>query len=238
MCDSQNWSPRPQEDKSKCWVIQSQWNGEVHIVKTIWRLESRLKEHKDACNGGQLEKSAIADYAWRHNHHIEWSNLAVIDQASRYKELLVKEALHIWAASGREIINRNKGVKLCDCWMAAVRRCGRLFMAVSPWLRAHFICLLWSSLRSLDTVHTFLWGLLWQRLTKYFTSSWDGKTQHFTSLWDRMTRHLDCPPLRSRVYKETSFESHTLPWGRPVEPGWNAGTKNISWLSHWLIMKT
>ena len=45
--------------------------GKVYIGKTIRRMESRLKEHKDACSRGQLEKSAIAEHAWRHDHCIE-----------------------------------------------------------------------------------------------------------------------------------------------------------------------
>ena len=62
--------------------------GKVYIGKTIRRMESRLKEHKDACSRGQLEKSAIAEHAWRHDHRIEWDDAAVIDRASRNKELL------------------------------------------------------------------------------------------------------------------------------------------------------
>ena len=66
----------------------------MYIGKTIRRMESRLKEHNDVCSRGQLEKSATAEHAWRHNHHIEWDDAAVIDRASRHEELLVKEALH------------------------------------------------------------------------------------------------------------------------------------------------
>ena len=54
-----------------------------------------MKEHKDACDRGQLEKSAIAEHAWKHDHPIEWNDTQVLDQASGHKELLVKEALHI-----------------------------------------------------------------------------------------------------------------------------------------------
>ena len=80
----------------------------MHVVKTIRRLELRLQEHKEARNQGQLEKSAIVDHAWRHDQRIEWDNTAVIDWATRHKEFLVKEALHIRAVAGREILNRNQ----------------------------------------------------------------------------------------------------------------------------------
>ena len=51
-------------------------------------MDSRLKEHKYAFSRGQLEKSAIAEHTWRHDHHIEWDDAAVIDRPSRNKELL------------------------------------------------------------------------------------------------------------------------------------------------------
>ena len=41
--------------------------GQADIGKTIQQLESRIKERKNACNRGQLEKFAIAEHAWRHD---------------------------------------------------------------------------------------------------------------------------------------------------------------------------
>ena len=69
--------------------------GKVNIGKTIQRLDLRLKERKDACSWGQLGKSAIADRAWRHDHQIDWDDAVAIDMASRSKELLITEVLHI-----------------------------------------------------------------------------------------------------------------------------------------------
>ena len=40
-------------------------------VETIRRLETRLKEHKDACSKGQTEKSAVVEHAWKNNHPIK-----------------------------------------------------------------------------------------------------------------------------------------------------------------------
>ena len=96
--------------------------GQAYIGKTIRRLESRIKEHKDACNRGQLEKSAIAEHAWRHDHPIMWQNTQVLDRASRHKELLVKEALHIQMAAKNGSLNRDGGVEVHDCWVSAIRR--------------------------------------------------------------------------------------------------------------------
>ena len=81
--------------------------GQSYIGKTIRQLESRLKEHKDACNRGLLEKSAIAEHAWRYSHLIEWSDTQVVDWASTNKELLVKEALHIRVMDKECCFNRD-----------------------------------------------------------------------------------------------------------------------------------
>ena len=94
--------------------------GKMYIKKTVQRLELRLKEHKDACSRGQLEKSAITELAWRQDHCIEWDDAAVMDRASRHKELLVKEVLRIRAAAEKESLNRDGGVELHDCWIATV----------------------------------------------------------------------------------------------------------------------
>ena len=71
-----------------------------------------------------MEKSAIAEHVWRHDHRIEWDDAAVIDLAtcSRHKELLVKEVLHIRTAAGKDSLNRDGGVELHVCWVATVWR--------------------------------------------------------------------------------------------------------------------
>ena len=90
-------------------------------------MESRLNEHKDVCSQGQLEKSTIAEHAWRHDHRIEWDDAAVMDRASRNKELLVNEALHNQTVAGKDSLSRDGGVELHDCWVATVRKCEQLW---------------------------------------------------------------------------------------------------------------
>ena len=41
---------------------------QVYIGETKRRLETRLKEHRDVCERGMMEKSAVAEHA-RENHH-------------------------------------------------------------------------------------------------------------------------------------------------------------------------
>ena len=67
------------------------------------RLETRLKEHKEACLRGKQEKSAVVD-AWSSHHPILWKEASVVDQARIRKELLLKEALHIGLTSESSVL--------------------------------------------------------------------------------------------------------------------------------------
>ena len=96
--------------------------GQVYIGETIRRLETRMKEHRDACERGTLEKSAIAEHAWEKCHPIKWKETAVLAQARRHKELILKEAFHIQKMPAGDRINRDVGLELPGCWMATLRR--------------------------------------------------------------------------------------------------------------------
>ena len=65
--------------------------GEAYIGETVRRLEARVKERRDACQKGALEKSALAEHAWIDHHPIIWKEVFVIDQARTAKELLVRK---------------------------------------------------------------------------------------------------------------------------------------------------
>ena len=54
-----------------------------------------MTEHRDACQKGALEKSALAEHTWMNHYPIKWEEVSVIDQARTAKELLVKEAICI-----------------------------------------------------------------------------------------------------------------------------------------------
>ena len=45
--------------------------GEAYIGETVRRLETRVKEHRDACQKGALEKSALAEHASKNHHPIK-----------------------------------------------------------------------------------------------------------------------------------------------------------------------
>ena len=95
--------------------------GQVCIRETKRRLETRLKEHRDACKRGMMEKSAVAEHAWEHHHPIHWEETTVLDHG-RGQELLVKEALHIQMTPVEERFKRDGGLEVPGCWTTVMRR--------------------------------------------------------------------------------------------------------------------
>ena len=69
--------------------------GKVYICETKRRLETRLKEHKEACIKGQTTKSAIAKHAWMEGHLINWDGSRILQHISHTMELVMKEAMCI-----------------------------------------------------------------------------------------------------------------------------------------------
>ena len=69
--------------------------GRVYIGETKQALKTRIKEHKAATRRGEMEKSAIAEYAWNHHHQMAWHEIKVLDEATNNTTLLIKKALHI-----------------------------------------------------------------------------------------------------------------------------------------------
>ena len=90
-----------------------------------WRLETRLKEHRDVCERGMMEKSAVAEHAWENRHPIDWGETTVLDHG-RGQELLLKEALHIQMTPSEEHFNRDGGLEVPGCWTAVMRRQGEI----------------------------------------------------------------------------------------------------------------
>ena len=71
--------------------------GKLYISETKRRLGKRLKEHKDACVKCHTDKSAIAEHAWTNDNPINWAEMKILQQANRAMELVMKEALSIYA---------------------------------------------------------------------------------------------------------------------------------------------
>ena len=95
--------------------------GKVYIGETIRRLETRIKEHKDACRKGETNKSAIAEHVWGLQHPIKWDEVAIIDKSDRMIELRLKEAMHIQLRPSAELFNRDVGLELPSCWITTLK---------------------------------------------------------------------------------------------------------------------
>ena len=61
-----------------------------------------------------MEKSVIAQHARTHDHPVEWNDARIVYCASRHKELLVKEALHIQMIVKKGSLNKDGGAELHD----------------------------------------------------------------------------------------------------------------------------
>ena len=96
--------------------------GKVYIGETKRRLETRLKEHKEACVKGQTTKSAIAEHAWSEGHPINWDGTRILQRASHTMELVLKEAMCIQSTPTDSWFNRDSGYELPDCWIALNRK--------------------------------------------------------------------------------------------------------------------
>ena len=98
--------------------------GKVYIGETKRRLETRIKEHKDACVKCLTDKSAIAEHAWTNDHPINWAGTKVLQRASRTMELVLKESLSIRTTPEDTRFNRDSGYELPDCWVATYKKLG------------------------------------------------------------------------------------------------------------------
>ena len=99
--------PLPMEKKAKV-VYRIPCNcDKSYIGDTRRRLETRLREHQEACRKGTLEKSAVAEHAWNAN---KWDETTVVDMARHPRELLIKEAIHIQMIPAEERLNRDTGL--------------------------------------------------------------------------------------------------------------------------------
>ena len=85
----------------------------TYIGETTRRLETRMKEHQEACCRGMLERSAVAEHAWTHHHPIKCEDTRVIDLARRPKVLQLKKALHIQTGA-EELLNRDAPRSVVD----------------------------------------------------------------------------------------------------------------------------
>ena len=57
--------------------------SKAYVGETQRRLETRNKEHRDACTKGDMWKSAIAEHQEDQQHQVDWDETKVLDRTAR-----------------------------------------------------------------------------------------------------------------------------------------------------------
>ena len=96
--------------------------GQVYFGETIRRLETRMKEHQDACENGTLEKSAVVEHAWKKHYPIKWEDTGILAQARGHKELRLEEAFHIRRIPAGNCLKHDLELELQNYWVATFRK--------------------------------------------------------------------------------------------------------------------
>ena len=81
-----------------------------------------MREHQEACTKGALEKSAVAEHAWKDQHAIKWDETTVVDMARHPSELLLTESICISITPVEECFKRDTGLEIPGRWVATLRR--------------------------------------------------------------------------------------------------------------------
>ena len=71
---------------------------------------------------GDVEKSAIAEHAWKNDHPINWAETKILQRANMAIELVLKESLSIRTTPEDVRFNRDSGYELPDCRIATYKK--------------------------------------------------------------------------------------------------------------------
>ena len=77
-----------------------------YVGETKRALQTRVSEHRRAIENMDFSGSALAQHAWEHDHHIDWTSTCILGE-SHYRSL--KEAIHIH----RQPSSLNRDCRLC-----------------------------------------------------------------------------------------------------------------------------
>ena len=88
--------------------------GKACIGETKKRCETRLKDHREACQRGMLQNSAVAKHAWKDHHSIR-SEQATVVAMDKHPGELPLEALHINMTPDMEHLNKDNGLEIPGC---------------------------------------------------------------------------------------------------------------------------
>ena len=95
--------------------------SKFYIGETRRRLETRMKEHQNACRKGLLKSQPFWNMHGKIETHIyQWEEATVINHARRSGELLAREAHHVQLTPGDECFNKDEDLELPESWMVLV----------------------------------------------------------------------------------------------------------------------
>ena len=108
---------RCKRQQTKKLILANIYCISMYVGETQRHLEMRVKEHRDVCNKGHTQKSAIAKHQCDQQHKEKWED--TYGRATRPIQLVVKEALHIkdsWMSWATWIFGCNNTVVRLSNW--------------------------------------------------------------------------------------------------------------------------
>ena len=98
----------PDDDKSNVvYKINCRDCDASYVGETKRALKTRVSEHRRAVEKMDFLGSALAQHAWEHDHHIDWTSTCILSVESHYRSRLAREAIHIHRQPSS--LNRDRG---------------------------------------------------------------------------------------------------------------------------------
>ena len=66
-----------------------------YVGETGRALKTHMSKHHRAVEKMDFSASALAQHAWEHDHHIDWTSTCVLKVESHYRSRISREAIHI-----------------------------------------------------------------------------------------------------------------------------------------------
>ena len=86
----------PDDDKSSIvYKINCRDCDVSYVGETGRALKTRVSEHHRAMEKRDFSASALAQHAWEHDHHIDWTSTCVLGVESHYQSRISREAIYI-----------------------------------------------------------------------------------------------------------------------------------------------
>ena len=105
----------PDDDKSSV-VYKIQLLCDASYVGEMGRaLKTHVLEHHRAMEKRDFFASALAQHAWEHDHHINWTSMCVLGVESHYRARISREAIYMYIRRQPSSLNRDRGT-LCDMY--------------------------------------------------------------------------------------------------------------------------